>query len=79
MTKHVELTVDVEKEIIISVIENMYFVAIHDLYLEMDKSICDLNRYKCTPHVLLIKKYSTYTNTRPRKEFLQVAKEEYWN
>ena len=46
ITKHVELMVDAEKERIISVMENMYFVAIHDLPLEVYKSICDLNMYK---------------------------------
>lgn len=55
--------VDVEKERIILVIENMYFVAIHDLPIEMYKSIYDLNRYKCTLHMPLIDKYSAYTNT----------------
>ena len=57
----------------------MYVFSIHDLYLEMYKSICDLNRYKCTPHVLLIDEYSAYTNTIPRKDFIQVAKEVYCN
>lgn len=55
--------VDVEKERIILVIENMYFVAIHDLPIKMYKSIYDLNRYKCTLHMPLIDKYSAYTNT----------------
>ena len=57
----------------------MYFVAIYDLSLEMYKSICDLNWYKCTPHLLLTYEFSTYTNTTPRKYFLQVVKEVYWN
>ena len=67
ITKHVELMVDAEKERIITVIENMYFVAIHDLPLEMYKSICDLNRYKCTPHMPLTDEYSAYTNTTSGK------------
>ena len=78
ITKHGELMVDAEKERIITVIENMYFVAIHDLPLEMYKSICDLNRYKCTPHMPLMNEYSAYTNTTSRKEFLQASKEVYW-
>jgi len=78
ITKHVELMVDAEKERIISVIENMYFVAIHDLPLEVYKSICDLNRYKNTPHMPLTDEYSAYTNTSSGKEFLQAAKEVYW-
>lgn len=56
----------------------MYFGAIHDLTLEMYKSICNYNRYKCTTHMLLTYDYSTYTNITSRKEFLQVAKEVYW-
>lgn len=71
--------VDAQKEKIILVVENMYFVAIHYLSLEMYNSICDLNIYKCTPHMLLTYEYYAYTNTTPRKEFLQVAKEVYWN
>jgi len=67
--------VDVENEKIISIIENMYFVSIQDLPLEMGKSICDLNRYKCTPHMLLIDEFSTYTNTIFGKDFLQDSKE----
>ena len=61
-----------------SVIENMYFVAIHDLPLEIYKSICDLNRYKNTPHMRLTDEYSAYTNTTSGKEFLDAAKEVYW-
>ena len=60
-------------------IENMYCVAIHDLSLEMYNSICDLNRYKCTLRLLLTDEYFAYTNTTPRKYFLQVGKEVYWN
>ena len=52
ITKHVELMVDAGKERIISVIENTYFVAMHDLPLEVYKPICDLNRYK-TPQICL--------------------------
>ena len=78
ITKHVELMVDAEKERIISVIENMYFVAIHDLPLEVYKSICDLNSFKNTPHMPLTDEYSAYTNTSSGKEFLQAAKEVYW-
>ncbi|KAH9295072.1 hypothetical protein KI387_038660 [Taxus chinensis] len=78
ITKHIELMVDAEKERIISVMENMYFVAIHDLSLELYKSICDLNRYKGTPHMPLTDEYSAYTNTTSGKEFLQAAKEVYW-
>ena len=78
ITKHVELMVDAQKERIISVIENVYFVAIHDLPLEVYKSICDLNRYKNTPHMPLTNEYSTYTNTTFGKEFLQATKEVYW-
>ena len=70
--------VDAKTERIISVIENMYFVVIHDLPIRMCKSICDLNRYKCTPHMLLIDEYYAYTNTTYRKEFIQATKEVYW-
>ena len=55
----------------------MYFVAIHNFPLEVYKSICDLNRYKNTPHMPLIYEYSAYTNTSSTNEFLQVAKEVY--
>lgn len=79
ISKHVELMVDIEKERIILVIKNTYFVAIHDLSLEMYKSMCDLNRYNFTPHVLLTYEYSAYTNTALRKEFLPIAKELYWS
>jgi len=78
ITKHVELMVDAQKERIISVIENMYFVAIHDLPLEVYKPICDLNRYKNTPHMPLTDEYSSYTNTTSGKDFLEAAKEVYW-
>jgi len=71
--------VNVGKDKIILMVENMFFVPIHDLSLEMYKSICDLNRYKFTPHKLLTDEYSVYTNTTPRKYFLQVAKEVYLN
>ena len=70
--------VDAEKEIIITVIENVYFVAITDLPLEMHKSICDSNRYKCTPHMPLTNEYSTYMHTTSAKEFLQASKELYF-
>ena len=62
--------VDVEKERLIAVIENMFFVAIHDLPLEMYKSICDLNRYKGTPLTPLTYEYYAYINTTSGKEFL---------
>ena len=78
ITKHVELMVDAQKERIIYVIENIYFVVIHDLLLEVYKSICDLNRYKGTPNMSLTDEYSAYTNTTSGKEFLQAAKEVYW-
>ena len=67
-----------QKERIISVIENMYFVAIHDLPLEVYKPICDLNRYKNSPHLPLTYEYLAYTNTTSGKDFLEVAKEVYW-
>jgi hypothetical protein len=54
ITKHVELVIAVEKKRIIAMIENMYCVAIHDSPIEMYKSICGLNRYKCIPHMPLI-------------------------
>ena len=54
ITKHVELMVDAQKERIILVIENMHFVEIHDLPLEVYKSNSDLNRYKNTRHMPLI-------------------------
>ena len=43
---HVTVIVDVEKEIIISMIENMYFVAIHDLSLKCIIQYVTLNSYK---------------------------------
>lgn len=78
ITKHVEPMVDAQKERIISIIENMYFVAIHDLPLEVYKSICDMNRYKNTPHMPLTYEYLTYTNTTSGKDILEAAKEVYW-
>lgn len=45
-------------------IENMYFVAIHDLSLKCIIQYVTLNRYKWT--------------APPRKDFLQVSKEVYW-
>jgi len=61
ITKHVGLMVNAKKERVISVIENMYFVSIHDLSLEMYRSICDLNRYKYASHMPLTDEYSAYT------------------
>ena len=55
----------------------MCFFAIQDLHLELYKSICDLNRYKNTPHMPLTDEYSAYTNTTSGKDFLEAVKEVY--
>jgi len=66
-----------KKDKIISMIENMHFVVIHNLPLDVYKSIYNLNRYKKNHHMPRTHEYSTYTNITFEKEFVQVVKEVY--
>jgi len=45
ITKHVELVIDVENGIIISIIENMFFVSIHDLPSNRWRWMLCINKY----------------------------------
>jgi len=45
----------------------------------MYKSICHLNRYKFTQRTPLTDEYFAYTDRSSGIEFLQAAKEVYWN
>ncbi|MCO5600445.1 hypothetical protein L7F22_054558 [Adiantum nelumboides] len=76
--KHVELMVDAEKQRIITVMQIMYFIVVKDMPLNFYYAQCEFMRYMRTPNMPVSNEYSTYTNRTSGMEFIQAAKEFYW-
>ncbi|MCO5601995.1 hypothetical protein L7F22_056122 [Adiantum nelumboides] len=76
--KHVELMVDAEKQRIITVMQTMYFIVVKDMPLNFYYAQCEFMRYMSTPNMPVSNEYSAYTNRTYGMEFIQAAKEFYW-
>ncbi|MCO5594442.1 hypothetical protein L7F22_048472 [Adiantum nelumboides] len=76
--KHVELMVDADKQRTIIVMQTMYFIVVKDMSLNFYYAQCEFMRYMRTPNMLVSNEYSAYTSRTFGMEFIQAAKEFYW-